>query len=139
MGQRHLTRSVLLAASLLASRVEAVPFAERSAAARVAYTTVAAVANVVPVVSTIYAPRCLPGYVVCKLLFAGASLVAATEQLVISGGADRAQTRAILHRGFGGDWVLTGAHVAGDRTPDPWPEPRSTAAETGSGWQPPPP
>ena len=71
MGQRHLTRSVLLAASLLASRAEAVPFAERSAAARVAYTTVAAVANVVPVVSTIYAPRCLPGYVVCKLLLRG--------------------------------------------------------------------
>jgi hypothetical protein len=138
MGLRHLTRSVLLAASLLASQAEAVPFAERSAPARVAYTTVAAVANVVPVVSTIYAPRCLPGYVVCKLLFAGASLVAVTEQLVTSGGADWTQTRAILHRGFDGDWVLTGAHVAGDRTPEPWPEPRSTAAETGSGWQPPP-
>ena len=139
MGQRHLTRSVLLAASLLASRAEAVPFAERSAAARVAYTTVAALANVVPVVSTLYAPRCLPGYVVCKLLFAGGSLVAVTEQLVTSGGADWRQTRAILQRGFGGDWVLTGAHVAGDRTPEPWPEPRSTASETGSGWQPPPP
>jgi hypothetical protein len=96
------------------------------------------VANVVPVVSTIYAPRCLPGYVLCKLLFAGTSLVAGTEQLVTSGGADWAQTRAILHGGFGGDWILTGAHVAGDRTPEPWPEPRPPAAETRGDWQPPP-
>ena len=43
------------------------------------------------------------------------------EQLVFSGGANTDQARAILYRGFNGDWVLTGAHVAGDATPTPWP------------------
>src|SRR5262245_49507311 len=104
MTWRPVTIAILLSTSLLAMDAGAVPFDE-SGGTRAAYTAVAVVANVVPGVSALYAPRCLPGYVLCKVLFAGASLVAATEQLVFSGGADRDQTRAILHHGFAGDWV----------------------------------
>jgi len=136
MTWRALTGGILLAASFLAVEAQAVPFEEQSGGTQAAYTAVAVVANIVPGVSTLYAPRCLPGYVFCKVLFAAVSLVAATEQLAVSGGADQTQTRAILHHGFAGDWVLTGAHVAGDRTPEPWPD--VPAAEAGSGWQPPP-
>jgi len=136
MTWRPLTGAILLATSLLAVDAQAVPFEEQSGQMQAAYTAVAVVANILPGVSTLYAPRCLPGYVFCKVLFAAVSLVAATEQLAVSGGADRAQTRAILHHGFAGDWVLTGAHVAGDRTPEPWPD--VPPAATGSGWEPPP-
>jgi len=136
MTWRPLTGVILLAASLLAADAQAVPFEEQSGGTRAAYTAVAVVANIFPGVSTLYAPRCLLGYVFCKVLFAAVSCVAATEQLMVSGGADPTQTRAILHHGFAGDWVLTGAHVAGDRTPEPWPD--VPAAEAGSGWQPPP-
>src|SRR5206468_3365528 len=103
------------------------------------YTGVAVVANVTPFVATLYAPRCLPGYVVCKLTYAGLSLAAAADQLVLSGGGDLAQTRAILHRGFAGDWYLTGRHVAGEVEAEPLPEPPAPAPGSGEGgWQPPP-
>jgi len=106
---------------------------------RALYTGVAVVANVTPLVATLYAPRCLPGYVVCKLTYAGLSLAAAADQLVLSGGGDLAQTRAILHRGFAGDWYLTGRHVAGEVEPEPLPEPPAPAPGSGEGgWQPPP-
>ena len=111
---------------------------QQSPAKRALYTGVAVVANVTPFVSALYAPTCLPGYVVCKLSFAGLSLAAAADQLVLSGGGDLAQTRAILHRGFAGDWYLTGRHVAGDAEPQPLPEPAAPAPESGGGWQPPP-
>src|SRR5207247_11318794 len=92
-----------------------------------------------PVVSALSAPRCLPGYGVCTLTYAGLSLAAAAEQLVLSSGADLAQTCAILHRGFAGDWYLTGRHVAGEVEPEPLPEPPAPAPGSGgSGWQPPP-
>jgi len=109
-------------------------------ARRALYTGVALVANVTPVVSTIFAPRCLPGYVLCKALFAGASVVAAGGQLVLSGGSDLAQTRAILYRGFAGDWFLTARHTAGEVTPQPFPDPPAAPAEQeGTGaWEPPP-
>ena len=95
---------------------------------RAGFTTLAVIENVVPVASAFAAPRCLPGYIACKFSLAFVSLVVAGEQLVFSGGADLDQTRAILHRGFGGDWVLTGAHAAGDVTPDVLPDPGPRAA-----------
>jgi hypothetical protein len=61
--------------------------------------------------------------VLCKALFAGASVVLAGGQIVLSGGGDLAQTRAILYRGFAGDWFLTWRHTAGEREPRPLPDP----------------
>ena len=135
-----------LAATLVASALflgwpaqprAAEPYESRSGASRALHTGLAAIANVTPVVSTLYAPRCLLGYVFCKALFAGASLVAAGDQLVMSGGGDLTQTRAILHRGFYGDWYLTARHVAGDATAVPLPDPPPPPSEGGE-WQPPP-
>lgn len=111
---------------------------ERSLASSAFHTSVAVVANVVPVVSTIYAPRCLSGYVFCKAIFAGISVIAAADQLAFSGGADMGQTRAILYRGFRGDWVITPRHVAGEATPEPLPEPPPPAGGSNGGWEPPP-
>ena len=138
--RRRLTGAVVLAASLAhASVVQAVPYEQQSAVRRALYTGIAMVANVMPVVSAIYAPRCLPGYVVCKVAFAGISLIAAADQLALSGDADLTQTRGILYRGFRGDWFLTGEHVSGDKTPQPLPDPPPPPAEEGEGtWQPPP-
>jgi hypothetical protein len=114
----------------------AASYDEQPAAKRALYTGIATVANVVPGVSTLYAPRCLPGYVVCKGVFAFFSVVAATDQLVVSGGGDLEQTRAILHRGFAGDWYLTGRHVSGEKTPEPLPEAPPPTGERR--WEPPP-
>jgi hypothetical protein len=101
------------------------------------HTGVAVVANVVPVVSTFYAPRCLLGYVFCKTVFAGMSVVAAGDQLFFSGGGDMAQTRGILHRGFAGDWLLTPRHVSGELDPQVLPDP-PPPPKTEGGWEPPP-
>jgi len=114
------------------------PYEQRTAVSRAYYTGVAIVANVVPVVSTIYASRCLPGYVMCKAMWAGISVVAAADQLAWSGGGDMAQTRAILYRGFAGDWYLTGRHTSGDREPQPLPEPPAPPSDGGGKWEPPP-
>jgi hypothetical protein len=127
---------VFAAAAMLYAGVAtaATPYEELPPATRALFNGVAVLANIVPVVSVLYAPQCLPGYVVCKIAFAGASLIAAADQLILSGGADRTQTRAILHRGFGGDWFLNGRHIAGDAQPQPLPE----AAPVSDDWQPPP-
>ena len=115
-----------------------VPWEERPTAARVWYTVGAVVANLTPL-SALYAPRCLPGYILCKLSFAGVSVLAAVDQLAFSGGADLDQTRAILHRGFAGDWVITPRHVAREATPEPLPEPPPPAAGgEHRGFEPPP-
>ena len=98
-------------------------FEDRPTWQRAGYWVLAAVENVVPITSALAAPRCLPGYIACKISFAFFSVVAAGEQVFFSGEADLGQTRAILHRGFGGDWFLTGAHAAGDVTPDVLPDP----------------
>ena len=90
---------------------------------RAGYTALAVAENAVPVVSTFATPRCLQGYVLCKATFAGFSLLLAGEQLLMSGGADTEQTRAILHRGFAGDWVVTPRHAAGDAPPQILPDP----------------
>src|SRR5262249_32890777 len=103
-------------------------FADRPAWQRVGYTALAGVENVVPITSAFAAPKCLPGYILCKASFAGFSLIAAAEHVILPGGADMGQTRAILHRGFAGDWYLTGAHAAGDATPDVLPDPGPVAS-----------
>jgi len=131
--------AVLGLALLGALPADAVPYDEQPAGMRALYTGVAVVANVTPFVSALYAPPCLPGYIVCKLAYAGLSIVAAADQLVLSGAGDLEQTRAILQRGFGGDWYLTARHVAGDVEPRPLPDPPAPAsAGGGSAWQPPP-
>lgn len=116
----------------------AVSYEERSPAARAAYTGLAVIANVVPVVSTLYAPRCLLGYVMCKAMWAFVSVVAAGDQLVFSGAKGREQRRGILYRGFAGDWYLTGRHTAGDLEANPLPDPPPPSDTEGGAWQPPP-
>src|SRR3990172_319619 len=119
MRVRTVLVAIVFAVSLIyVGPAAAVSYEERSAAARAAYTGIAVIANVVPVVSTFYAPKCLPGYVMCKAVWACVSVIAAADQLVLSGGGDRIQTRGILHPGFAGDWFLTGRHIAGDVTPN---------------------
>jgi peptidoglycan/LPS O-acetylase OafA/YrhL len=51
------------------------------------------------------------------------ALLAAGAHLAFSFGGDMPQTRALLHRGFAGDWILTGRHAAGDAEPDVLPDP----------------
>lgn len=121
-----------------AAHAETSAWEQRSPAARALYTAGAVVANIVPITSAFVAPRCLPGYILCKLSFAGLSVLAAAESIVMSGGADDEQPLAILHRGFTGDWVLTGAHVSGDETPDPYPDAPPPAGGDGGGFTPPP-
>jgi len=122
---RGLGRSIIVACLVmgLGGAAEAVTYDERPTAQRVGYTALAAIMNIVPITAAPVAPRCLPGYILCKAFFAGFSVVAAGEQIVLSGGSDMTQTRAILHRGFAGDWLITGRHVAGDAQPDLMPEP----------------
>jgi hypothetical protein len=138
-GGRKLIAGAVGAACLLHAGVAAaVPWEERSAAARAFYSGVAVIANVTPIVSAFFAPRCLPGYILCKASFSFVSLVAAADHLFLSGAGDEAQTRALLHRGFAGDWYLTGRHIAGDLTPQPLPDPPPPPTKEGEGWQPPP-
>jgi hypothetical protein len=129
-----------LSVVLLLGCVTTVPAAEagRSAGKQALLTAAAVAANITPVVPSFYTPRCLPGYVFCKALYAATSVIAAADQLVFSGGADMAQTRAILFRGFGGDWVMTPRHIAGEASPEPLPEPPPPADSGEGGWQPPP-
>jgi len=113
---------MVLAAALAGVPATAGTWEQRSGGERALYSAAAVVANAVPGASALVVPRCLPGYVLCKLSFAGLSVLAAAESLVMSGGADYNQPRAILERGFGGDWALTGRHVAGDEHADVYPE-----------------
>lgn len=129
---------VLLVICLLSPRPGACDsYEEQSAARRALYTAGAVIANVLPGVSALVSPLCLPGYLLCKLSFAGFSLFAAAEQFTLGGDADTDQTRAILYRGFQGDWYLTGRHIAGYATAQPWPDP-PPPQEHGSGFVPPP-
>ena len=131
------TSAVVLAAALVrVTNATAVPYDQQPPLAHALYSGAAAVANVLPFASAYYAPKCLPGYVVCKIAFAGASIVVATAQLLFSGGGDLAQTRGILYRGFSGDWFLTGRHIAGEAEPRPLPDPPPPST-TGGEWVPP--
>ena len=110
---------------------------DRSSGQKAGYTALAAVENVVPVTSALAAPKCLQGYVLCKLTFAAVSVVAAGEQLFLSGGSDMHQFEAVLKRGWTGDWYLTGAQAAGDATAEVLPDPGPPAnAAPGSGSEP---
>jgi hypothetical protein len=134
------SRAVLAATVLLASTAGAAgPWDQQPAGKRALYTGIAVVGNVLPVVPTLYTAKCLPGYIICKGIFAFVSVVAATGQLVVSGGQDLEQTRGILYRGFRGDWYLTGRHVSGELSPEPLPEPPPPSGGEGGGrWEPPP-
>jgi hypothetical protein len=110
---------------------------DRTPGQKAGYTALAAVENVVPIVSALGAPKCLPGYIFCKAFFAFSSVVAAGEQIIMSGGGDDKQTNAVLYRGFAGDWYLTGAHAAGDLVANPLPDPGpSSNSAPGSGSEP---
>src|SRR5262249_10835977 len=115
-------------------------FEESSAARRALYTTGAVAANVLPVAASVVEPKCLPGYFFCKLTFAAGSVLFAGENLVMSGGADVGQSRAILYRGFAGGWFVPRRAVAGDRRPQALPEPPPSRDEKppGAGFVPPP-
>jgi uncharacterized protein YraI len=140
MSGSRLTSAALLAACLSQTTgAAAEPYAQRSPAVRGLYTGVAVVANVMPVVSALFVPKCLPGYIVCKLTFVAGSILVAADQLAMSGGADRIQTQAILRRGFSGDWVLTGRHIAGDTQAEPLPAVAPPSETDRGAWQPPSP
>jgi hypothetical protein len=127
--------ALFVALSLSSASLAAPP--ERSAARSALDTGIAVAANVVPGVSTLYAPHCLPGYVFCKAIFAVMSVIAAADQLALSGGGDMTQTRGILHRGFAGDWYIAPRHVRGEATPEPLPDPPPPPSSGGK-WEPPP-
>src|SRR5262249_23654911 len=109
VAMRGMARVLLLGGGIVGFATHAqAAYEDCPAWQRAGYTVLGGIENVVPIASALAAPRCLPGYILCKLTFAGFSLVAAGEQLFMSGGSDMDQTRAILHRGFAGDWFLTG-------------------------------
>jgi len=141
MIRRRLAWTMALTLAGGAAAAWAVPYEELSGGRKALYTARAAAANVLPVASSLVEPKCLPGYIFCKLAFAAFSVVAAGESMVMSGGADMAQPRAILYRGFAGDWVVTPRDIAGDRKPEVLPEPPPPAGgeEKGSGGFIPPP
>jgi len=124
--------TLLLVAAIASPHAALADYDDRPATERGAYTALAVAENILPGVSTIAAPRCLQGYVLCKLSFAAVSLVAAGEHLFFSGGSDLGQTRAILRRGFTGDWVLTGKHAAGDVEAAVFPDPGPSSRAPGS-------
>jgi hypothetical protein len=147
VGSRTLIGVAVLAASLAQVPVASASYDEASGGRRAWYTIQAIAGNIVPGLSALYAPTCLPGYIVCKISFAGVSLIAAGGQWLLSGAQDVEQTRGILHRGFAGDWYLTGRHIAGDLTPQPLPDPPPPSGGGGGGgageggegaWEPPP-
>ena len=120
---RGLAGATLVIAVLASSQAARAEFDDRPGWQRAGYTALAGVENVVPIVSAVAAPRCLQGYLLCKATFAGLSVVTAAEHLLFTGGSDMAQTKAVLHRGFAGDWILTPRHAAGDAEPQVLPDP----------------
>ena len=71
---------------------QAVPFEELSRGKRARYTAEAVAVNTVPGVSAAAEPRCIQGYILCKLTFALFSGVVAGETLVLGGGGDMGLT-----------------------------------------------
>jgi hypothetical protein len=138
---RRLLATVLLGCALgRGAAAYAVPYEELSGGRKALYTARAVTANVVPVASALTEPKCLQGYILCKLTFAAFSVIAAGESLVLSGGSDLAQPKAVLYRGFSGDWVVTPRDIAGDTKPDVLPEPPPPAEgeKKGGDFVPPP-
>jgi len=143
LGRSALAAVLVLSLVVAAGNAAAAstPWEEKSGLARAGYTAAAVAVNVLPGVSALVAPICLPGYLLCKLTFAIGSVIAAGEQLFMSGGGDTEQTRAILYRGFEGDWYVTGKDVAGDTQPEPFPTPpppSGTESPSEGGFVPPP-
>ena len=101
----------------------AVPYEELSGGRRARDIAGAVAVNALPVASAVVEPKCLQGYILCKLTFAAFSVIVAGETLVLGGGSDLAQPKAVLYRGFSGDWVVTPQDIAGDTRPDVLPEP----------------
>jgi hypothetical protein len=120
---------------------QAVPFEELSGGKRALYTARAVVANTVPGASAATEPRCIQGYILCKLTFALFSTIVAGETLALGGGGDMAQPKAILYRGWSGDWVVTPRDIAGETKPELLPEPPPPAGgqpKEGGDFKPPP-
>lgn len=137
---RGITATVLAAFAVgHAGPAGAVPFEELPANKRALYSAGAVAANALPVASALVEPKCLQGYILCKLTFALISVVAAGESLVMSGGADMDQPRDIVYRGFSGDWVLTPRDIAGDTSPELLPGAPPPADDKKSGGFTPPP
>ena len=107
-------------------------------AQRAGYDMTAGVVNVMPVVGATADSRCLAGYVFCKGLFAGFSVLTATSQLIFSGGGDLEQTKNLLRRGFGGDWYVTGEQVSGNRPVDVFPPITPAKGSESKTFEPPP-
>lgn len=131
LGEGRLMSKTIRLLALLTAMLAATPAAVRADEVgighRIWYGVAAAALNVMPVVSVYASQRCLPGYVVCKLSFAGMGIVAAGTQLVIGGdlnGAERTVRRAV-----GGDWLVLPHHVATGTKADPYPEPARDAAD----------
>src|SRR5262245_1325226 len=80
----------------------------RPASQSVVSEAAAVTADFLPVACAVVAPKALPGYMLCKTSFAAMSVHGAYAQFFITGGSDMKQTSASLHRGFAGDWFLTG-------------------------------
>jgi hypothetical protein len=118
-----------------AAVAHAVPWEELSGRRRAMYTAAAAAANVLPVASAVAEPKCLQGYILCKVTFAAMSVIAAGETLVLGGGNDMAHTKAIHYRGFSGDWYLTPQDMAGETKaevlPDAPPPPEGEERKSG--------
>jgi len=98
------------------------PNQERSGTAHALATAGAVAANTLPVVPTYVEPRCLLPYPLCKFTFAILGVAGAAESLVMSGGSDMDQPRALVHRGVGGDWFVTPRDMLGETKPDLLPE-----------------
>jgi len=116
------TKTRLLA--LLTAASVAGPVAVRandvSIGRRIGYGVAAVAMNVVPVVSVFASQRCLPGYIACKLSFAGMGLVASATQLVAGG--DVEGSRRTAARAISGDWVVLPRHLEHGIKADPYPE-----------------
>jgi hypothetical protein len=134
--------AVMLLGGMLggATVAQGVPYEELSSGRKALATSKAVAVNTLPVASGLEEPKCLQGYILCKLTFALFSVVAAGESLAMSGGADLAQPRGILYRGFSGDWVVTPRDMAGESKPEILPEaPPPAPGEKKSGEFVPPP
>ena len=138
--RRGIAAMLLVAPALLNTTAHAGSFDDASSGRRALYTAGAVAANVVPGVASVVEPKCLPGYIFCKATFAFGSVLFAGETWVLSGGSDNDQSRAILYRGFAGDWVVTPRNIAGDKTLQVLPTPPAPTEEgkPGSGFVPPP-
>jgi hypothetical protein len=119
------------------SPASAITWEERSAGSRAWYTALAVVANVLPIASAFVEPKCIQGYILCKLTWASIGVITGAESAIMSGGQDPGEAGTQVKRGYEGDWFLTGSDVAGDTTPQVFPEIAAPSTDDG-GFEPPP-